>query len=673
MLDKHQFLEAIAHLPHRKVLPDSVYLHKSALETDSPGLFQFVSAVGKALKIPLSDWNIAKLGSKEFRLSLLHYPRFEQDAYPALAQSISVDLTKLTHRVIQYDQEENTPILHRKETMVRPDHPQIESFKLITQEGEAAGLYENSRMIGFKQSWERLIARHGYELVDGRLFRASSFQAPEQSGIDRHRTAIVRHELSTPLKALARHGYLSGDFSIFDYGCGRGDDMRELEAHGLDVLGWDPNFRPEGDKVASDIVNIGFVINVIEDPVERIEAVAGAWELTEKLLVVSAMLASEEFVARFRPYKDGVITSRNTFQKYYNQAELQSYIERTLDESAIAVGPGVFYVFRDKVEEQRFLEHRQRRKHQWTQLTAPKVDDEDKARLLLTTHKPLFDAFWIKVLTLGRLPANDEFEESEQLRKLCGSHRKALAIIERLVGGEELKLAKQSRIDDLLVYFALNLFGKRKPYVHMPEDLKRDIKAFFGSYKEAQGQASEALYSIADTELIEAACLEAHRDLSASILNDGHSLILHKSLAPDLPPLLRIYVGAATQLYGELEDIDLVKVHITSGKVSLMGYEGFCTSPLPRLRERVKIKMAEQEVDFFDYMDESKRPPLLNKSALTDDSFADHSKQQGFDKRARELGLLTVAGEENITAVELQLRLQQAGKVVKGYRFFERE
>lgn len=74
-----------------------------------------------------------------------------------------------------------------------------------------------------------------------------------------------------------------------------------------------------------------------------------------------------------------------------------------------------------------------------------------------------------------------------------------------------------------------------------------------------------------------------------------------------------MYVYSALQLYGELDDIQLIKIHITSGKVTLLGYEGFNDSPLPQLKERVKIKMADQDVDFFDYMNTNKRSILLDK------------------------------------------------------------
>ena len=39
--------------------------------------------------------------------------------------------------------------------------------------------------------------------------------------------------------------------------------------------------------------------------------------------------------------------------------------------------------------------------------------------------------------------------------------------------------------------------------------------------------------------------------------------------------MLRVYVGCATQLYGDVEGVDLIKIHMTSGKVSLMKYDDF--------------------------------------------------------------------------------------------------
>ncbi|MGR6832010.1 DNA phosphorothioation-associated putative methyltransferase [Aliivibrio wodanis] len=672
-MDQIIFQTLIKKIKIGKHLPDAIYLHKDTFSELPDTLMQFIPAVATALNIEDDHWHLVKLFKKDFRLSLLSYPDFYQDAYPPLKQSVNVDLSKLTHKVTDYTQSENPPILHRKETMLLPDSPYVEEFKAITAEGEAAGLYENTRIIGFKRSWENLINKKGYDLVDGRLFRSSTFQSLEQSaGIDRHRTAIVRHDLSAPMKTLVKHGYLEGNYSIFDYGCGRGDDLRELEAHGLDAMGWDPNFQPDNEKVNSDIVNLGFVLNVIEDQDERLDALLSAWDLTQKFLIVSVMLANDNYIAQFTPYKDGVITSRNTFQKYYAQSEIKNYIERSIQEEAIPVSPGVFYIFKDKLEEQEYLQRKYKRHHQWKQLTSPQaVESKDKAKLLITKNQALFEQFWTVCLELGRIPSNDEFTHSNTVRELIGSHKKIFSLLEEMFDTEEFKKAEKNRKEDLLLYFAMSLFEKRKPYTQQPEALKRDIKALFGDYNTAQSLATELLFAISDTDLIETQCEKAHASLSASVLNQGHSLIFHKTYINDLPILLRTYVGAALQMYGELgEEIDLVKVHITSGKVTLTNYDDFNNS-VPFLVERIKIKMADQDIDFFDYVEQKRRPPLLNKHLYMSKNTENYKKQLSLDKRLAKLMQYDYKEETILHRFELEERLNEEEKHIQGYRLFK--
>lgn len=635
-------------------------------------LQKFIPAVARAVNLPDEQWNLIKLFKNEFRLSLLNYPNFYSDSYPVLEQSLNVDLSKLSHKVTCYRSSENPPILHRKETMILPGSDYYEHFTTLTEEGEKAGLYENTRIIGFKRSWLNLIHKKGYQLVEGRLLRADS--APPSIGasepsIDRYKTAIVRYELSGPMKTLAKQGYLDGRFSIFDYGCGRGDDLRELEANGLDALGWDPVFSPDNDKVKSDIVNLGFVLNVIEDQDERLEALLSAWDLADKILVVSVMIANEAYIEQFQPYKDGVITSRNTFQKYYAQSEFKEYLERSLQDDAIAVAPGIFYLFKDKLEEQRYLQSKYQRRYNWQQLTSPQpIESKDRAKLVITQNREIFDNFWNVCLDLGRIPANDEFKNSEEVRNLIGSHKKVFGLLQEMFGAHEFANAQKSHKEDLLVYFSMRLFEKRKPYTHQSENLKRDIKALFGDYRTANKLAKELLFAIADTHLIEEECIKAHEQLPASILNNGHSLILHKDYIEALPLLLRVYVGAALQLYGELDDtVELVKIHINSGKLTLTRYDDFSKS-VPFLIERTKIKMVNQNIDFFDYLDESRRPPLLNKHLLLSNKHEQYEIQKNFDERLSKLLGTTATGEVILNRQIFEERLALTGKHVAGFR-----
>ncbi|EJF4093234.1 DNA phosphorothioation-associated putative methyltransferase [Vibrio parahaemolyticus] len=670
-MDFQSFKQLVKQINIGKQLPGAIYLHRDAMSELPDALKKFVPAVAQAVNLPDNQWNLIKLFKKEFRLSLLNYPTFYTDSYPALEQSLNVDLSKLSHKVTCYRSSGNPPILHRKETMILPGSDHFELFTALTKEGEEAGLYENTRTIGFKQSWLNLIQKKGYQLVDGRIQKAEPdtlSDTQQEPGIDRHKTAIVRHELSGPMKTLAKQGYLDGRFSIFDYGCGRGDDLRELEAHGLDALGWDPVFSPDNDKVSSDIVNLGFVLNVIEDQDERLEALLSAWELANKVLVVSVMLANDSYIAQFQPYKDGVITSRNTFQKYYAQSEFKGYLERSLQEDAIAVAPGIFYIFKDKLEEQRYLQSKYQRHHTWHQLTSPQpIESKDKAKLVISQNSTLFDDFWNVCLELGRVPANDEFNRSEEVRSLIGSHKKVFGLLQEMFDTKEFEKAEKRRKEDLLLYFTMGLFEKRKPYTQHPESLKRDIKALFTDYKTALNLAAELLFAIADTSLINTQCEKAHQQLPASLLNEGHSIILHRDYIDDLPLLLRVYVGAGLQMYGELdEEIDLVKIHITSGKLTLTAYDNFEHS-VPFLVERIKIKMAEQDIDFFDYVNEKRRPPLLNKHLYMPPEHENYKKQLSFDKRLATLLDFEPTEESHMVRAEFEVLLEKHSKEIKGF------
>ena len=604
-----------------KKLPDAVYLHASALSALPEALAKLLTKVATALKIETKDWNIIKLARWDFKVSYLHYPDFDLYAYPSLAHSFTVDLEKLSVRKADYSTSANPPILHRKETLVTQDYPHRPVFEECTREGEAIGLYENPRKIGLKQQWDRLIMSKGFSLDEhGRLIELEQqppipTDNPLTDSIDRHLTALDRNSLSKPVSTLARFGYLDGDYSLLDYGCGKGDDLRELEAHGLDVCGWDPAHNPEGTLVSSDLVNLGFVLNVIEDREERDETLRRAWEYAEKLLVVSVMIAGEQTIASFRPYKDGVVTSRNTFQKYFSQSELRYYVENTLNEDVVVAGQGILFVFKDKDEEQRFLLEKQFVTREWKQKTAREITlrPKPKRRTKFDINSELITDFWGACLEMGRTPANDEFEFSTDIRRIFGSHRKAHDYLREEFGAELFDEARQKREEDLTVYFALSLFEKRRPQTHMPASLVRDIKAFYGSYNDAIEHAKENLFSVGNPEVIESACQSAYSHFNCGEMTEGHSYTFRKDLLDDAPVALRVYVGCAIQLFGDLETIQLIKAHIRSGKVSFMGYRDW-ESETPYLIERIKVRLRDQDVDFFDYVGDYSPVPLANKS-----------------------------------------------------------
>ncbi|TOJ95921.1 hypothetical protein CGI28_26450, partial [Vibrio parahaemolyticus] len=70
--------------------------------------------------------------------------------------------------------------------------------------------------------------------------------------------------------------------------------------------------------------------------------------------------------------------------------------------------------------------------------------------------------------------ANEEFEQSDEVRALIGSHKKVFGLLQEMFDTKEFEKAEERRKEDLLLYFAMGLFEKRKPYTQQPEPLKRD-------------------------------------------------------------------------------------------------------------------------------------------------------------------------------------------------------
>ena len=180
----------------------------------------------------------------------------------------------------------------------------------------------------------------------------------DPNAIPRHKTAIRRGDFSRPIKCALRDGLIDQSVSVFDYGCGRGEDMELLIHEGVRCEGWDPVYRPAAPKELADVVNLGYVVNVVEDPAERAETLRKAWDLCRGALVVAAQVLLAGRGKNPVEFGDGVLTGRGTFQKFFDQGELKLYLEEQLQTEAIPAGVGVFYLFKEESKRQQFLANR---------------------------------------------------------------------------------------------------------------------------------------------------------------------------------------------------------------------------------------------------------------------------------------------------------------------------
>jgi DNA phosphorothioation-associated putative methyltransferase len=663
-----------------KYVADRCYVHVSGIaDLDARSQALVSTAMRIAGVAEGQDFNVVRVRQSWDEVALLDYPEFFSEAFPALARSWRVHISGELVGFRDYSSSLNPPILHRKELLLPSTHPAYPMFSTLTIAAESLGLFDEPQRIGFRGQWKDLLRRRGYAIVghdflpigNAEGVGADEVGSPELQQIQRHLTALSRTSLSAPIQSLLRDELLTTNASFFDYGCGKGDDLRGLRELGIAGTGWDPYHRPTGVRVEADVVNLGFVINVIEDFDERIGALVGAYALCRHVLAVSAMLEGAGKLGR--AYRDGVLTGRNTFQKYFTQAQLQQFIESVLDEAAIPAAPGVFYVFRSRSQEQQFLLRRQGSRTRQSRASLPRTVRSAAPRPprpapiveVDTETEILASGLWDRWMELGRVPEADEVHPLDAIIAKFGSLAKALRYCIKENDRNALDRSAQARREEILVTLAIARFSRRRRFQDLDRRLQRDVKALFGSLSSAEHEAQSLLFSVGDPSVLNTAC-EQGAALGLGHLVPCQSLQLHTSLVERLPPVLRVYVACATSLFGDVRHIDVVKLHINSGKVTLMRFDDFINQPLPTMTERIKVKLKEQDLDIFRYGEEFPKPLLYDKSRFINEEFPNFPEQVTFEGALNQLSLVDLSGY-GPPAEEFRNALARARWEVKGF------
>lgn len=472
--------------------------------------------------------------------------------------------------------------------------------------------------------------------------------------IERHRTALQRGDLSRPVKRAISDGLISPAVTIFDYGCGRGGDLEMLESQGFNCSGWDPAFRPDSPRTPADVVNLGFVLNVIEEPRERAEALRKSWELAGKVLVVAAQVHVSSRGRTAVPYSDGVVTARGTFQKFFDQGELKAYVETELGTEAVPAEPGIFYVFRNEAEREQFVASRYRRR-----VVAPR---KRRSEVLYEENRELLDAFMEAMAEYARVPDVEEWPRIPELAERFGSVNRAFTLVRRITGAEEWEQIAQRRREDLLVFLALSRFRTRPTLSGLPRTIQRDVKALFGAYTKACKDADDLLFRVGSTDAIDEAC---KRSPVGKLL--PNALYVHRTALDSLESVLRVYEGCSRAYLGEIEGANLIKIHRFSGKVSYLVYPDFDRAPHPALFRSVKLDMRNRQLECLDY-GASENPPILHrKESFVSEEHPLRKKFARLTQQEEKAGLLEETASIG-TRVGWELELKKRGVRLRGHR-----
>ena len=127
-----EYRQHVKQLSLGKQLPDAIYLHISCFSALPLSLQTLIKDSIVKLSLQSFEYQVLKFFKRDFKLSLLAYPDFLDQPFPVLQRSCTLDLSKVSFRLTSFSSSKNPPILHRKETMLLPDHVDIERFKQLT-------------------------------------------------------------------------------------------------------------------------------------------------------------------------------------------------------------------------------------------------------------------------------------------------------------------------------------------------------------------------------------------------------------------------------------------------------------------------------------------------------------------------------------------------------------
>jgi DNA phosphorothioation-associated putative methyltransferase len=318
------------------------------------------------------------------------------------------------------------------------------------------------------------------------------------------------------------------------------------------------------------------------------------------VLIVSARLAAEAAsIARADAFSDGCLTTRGTFQKFFDQHELKQWIDETLEAAALPAGPGVFYVFRSAEGRAAFLASRYRRR-----VAAPRLTRFEQ---LFHRYQELLRPLMDFVAGRGRLPADDELPSAAALHEAFGNTRRAFRVVERATDEQQWRRIADQRAQDLLIYVALSRFDGRPSYSRLPRDLQLDVKGLFSTYAAACSQADELLFSLGNPQVVDAAC-------TASPIGKltPTALYVHASALEHISPVLRLFEGCAQGYIGRIEGSNVIKLHRHEPKVSYLTYPGFDTDPHPALAHSLTVHFQTFRVRSRSYS-RYRNPPILHR------------------------------------------------------------
>ncbi|WP_197502747.1 MULTISPECIES: DNA phosphorothioation-associated putative methyltransferase [unclassified Mycobacterium] len=466
----------------------------------------------------------------------------------------------------------------------------------------------------------------------------------------RERTAIGRGDLSMPVRQALIDEVVRPGLSVLDYGCGRGQDTARLRKMGVSADGWDPHFAPDTPLSERDVVLLTYVLNVIEDSEERQEAIRKAWQLATKVMVVSCRLTWELSSVSGDEFGDGIVTSRNTFQRFFTPSEIRKVVEATTGRRCVSPVPGVVYAFRRDEDRFAYLARGAISEFRWA---ASEDYASAVAEVILFAERrgrpPLFEEIPNHLLPqLGRL-----------------SRRSLLELINKGASADRVSDGLRRSTLDTLLYLGTSIFNGRASLTELPLGIQADIKHCFKSYREACARADRLLAKIRDDTYVRGAMQNSPGKMTAT------AFYVHRRAASKIAVVLRLYEHCGFIAAGRPDGWNILKLDHRGRRVSWSSYPEFDAEPHPTLDWTYGVDMSSLESSFQNFGNRANRPLLHRKEEFLDPDDPVVAKYRRLTAAEVRAGLYqnpTLIGLENGWNAELE----RCGVALRGHRVVKR-
>ena len=235
----------------------------------------------------------------------------------------------------------------------------------------------------------------------------------------------------------------------------------------------------------------------------------------------------------------------------------------------------------------------------------------------------------------GRLPIKQELAVEAAIKAEFRSYHHAFKFVLQATDQAAWEAIAEKRRQDLLVYLALAKFGGRPTVRKLSPEIKADVKALFGSYKQACLIADILLVNVGDMKKIAHLC-----QISSVGKQLKNALAVHISALEKLPPLLRLYEGCASRNFYRLENANIIKLYYNRPKITYLEYPDFDKLAHPTLKATMEVNLHNLSVIYHDISDEPNPLILHQKNTLLAPDYPDYQKFLQLSNQEKKLGLL---------------------------------